>query len=427
MKGPKGAGAQRDDSIGRFVNLARVPHTNKKRRIQHAADAFAKDLYAMSNRPYDFCIAAAAPSGDGSALYTVRLDRDGGDLHIEHALPLAGPTPSFFAVANSRRDESILYSLCGKEVCWFAIGDDGQLAVRGSAPIGSEGAAHLCTDANARFLFTANYGSGDVSMLPIGDDGSLGKASVYKHGPGAHHGAVGTWGEGPQFRQESAHPHGVAVYGDHLYVADLGTNGIVCWSIDGQQGILQPAGAVTVHDLAGPRHVQVTRSGQWAFALNELDNTLCAFRRSGDGSLELAQTLSTIPDGWAEEHGDPTTFPNEVYSKPSHASQLLISPDDRFVYASNRGHDSIAVYSIDEEKGSIALVQVEPSLGRIPWICCLSHDGRFMLAQNNHTRANEAGPDSVVVFQRDVDSGRLGPMAARLEFPAVSSLWTLPG
>ena len=380
----------------------------------------------MSNQPYDFCIAAAAPSGDGNALYTVRLAADGSDLHIEHALELRGPAPSFFATARSRSGESILYGLCGGSIYWFLLGEDGQCTPRGSAPIGSEGAAHLCTDSEARFIFTANYGSGDVSMLPIGEDGALGEAAVYEHGPGAHHGIVGTWGEGPQFRQESAHPHGVAVFADQLYVADLGTNQVVYWSIDGERGTLQPAGAVTVHDLAGPRHVQVTQSGQWVFALNELDNTLCAFRRAGDGALTPVQTLSTIPEGWAEQNTDPATFPNEVYSKPSHASQLLISPDDRFVYASNRGHDSIAVFSVDDAAGAIELVQIEPSLGRIPWICCLSDDGRFMLVQNNHTRANEAGPDSVAVFQRDADSGQLEPMAARLEFPTVSSLWTLP-
>ena len=257
----------------------------------------------------------------------------------------------------------------------------------------------------------------------IGDDGSLGQAAVFQHGPGAHHGIVGAWGDGPQFRQESAHPHGVAVFGDRLYVADLGTNEVVSWSIDRAQSTLHPAGAVAVHDVAGPRHVQVTRSGQWAFALNELDNTLCAFRRSGDGTLEWAQTLSTIPDGWAEEHADPTTFPNEVYSKPSHASQLLIAPDDRFIYASNRGHDSIAVFALANDR--MELVQIESSLGRIPWICCFSPDSRFLLVQNNHTRAGEEGPDSAAVFRRDGDSGLLKPTPARLTFPTISSVWSL--
>ena len=380
----------------------------------------------MNNRPYDFCIAAATRDGSGSTLYTCRLSVDGDKLQIEHTLPLSVAAPGFFALSKNRAGVSTLYGLCEKEICWFSVGDDGQLAMCGSTPNSSGGAAHLCVDSEARFLFTANYGSGNVSMLPIGDDGSLGKLTTYEHGPGAHHGAVGVWGDGPQFRQESAHPHGVAVFDDTLYVADLGTNEVVSWSIDYEAGTLRQADNVTVHELAGPRHVQVTQNGHWAFALNELDNTLSVFRRDSEGKLKPTQTLSTLPEGWAEQNTDPATFPNEVYSKPSHASQLLISPDDRFVYASNRGHDSIAVFSVDEATESIETVQIEPSLGRIPWVCSFSHDSRFVLVQNNHTRANETGPDSVVVFQRNVDSGRLTPKPARLEFPSVSSLWMLP-
>ncbi len=379
----------------------------------------------MTDKFYDFCIAATMPDDNGSALYTCRLSADGDELLIEHTLPLSVAAPGFFTLAKSRTGIPILYGLCEKEICWFSVGDNGQLAVCGSKPNSSGGAAHLCVDPKTHFLFTANYGSGNVSMLPISDDGSLGKVTTYEHGPGAHNGVVGAWGDGPQFRQESAHPHGVAVFDGTLYVADLGTNGVVSWSIDYEAGILRPAGSVTVHDLAGPRHVQVTQNGHWAFALNELDNTLSVFRRDSEGKLKPTQTLSTLPEGWAEQNTDPATFPNEVYSKPSHASQLLISPDDRFVYASNRGHDSIAVFSIDEANESIETVQIEPSLGRIPWVCSFSHDSRFVLVQNNHTRANEKGPDSVVVFQRDVDSGRLTPKPARLEFPTVSSLWAL--
>ena len=145
------------------------------------------------------------------------------------------------------------------------------------------------------------------------------------------------------------------------------------------------------------------------------------------GELSLVQTLSSLPQGWAEAHTDPATFPNEVYSKPSHASELLLSPDDRFVHASNRGHDSIAVFALDASSQKLTPLQFEPTRGRIPWVFCLSADGRFMVVQNNHTRASDAGPDSVVVFQRDEPTGLLSLAAARLEFPTVSSVWALPG
>jgi len=203
---------------------------------------------------------------------------------------------------------------------------------------------------------------------------------------------------------------------------------VVCWTIDFDNSTLREASAITLHDLAGPRHIQFTGDGEFGFVLNELDNTVSVLRRDAGkgGELSLLQTLSSLPEGWAEAHSDPAKFPNEVYSKPSHASELLLSPDDRFVYASNRGHDSIAVFAVDVSSQKLTPLQFEPTRGRIPWVFCLSEDGRFVVVQNNHTRASEAGPDSVVVFQRDETSGLLSLMPARLEFSKVSSVWALP-
>ena len=392
----------------------------------------------MTQPYYDFCVAAGGPSGRdatgggqpwaGSALYTCRLDADGSAIRIVSSIELPSSPPGYLTLARTRSGEQILYATSGEEITWFSIGDENQLALRGSAPTGIDGASHLCTDSTAGFLFTANYGSGTVSLLPIAEDGALGEAKVYSHGPGAHAGAEGRWGDGPQFRQESAHPHGVVVCGGQLYVADLGTNQVVCWTIDFDDNALRAASAITLHDLAGPRHIQFTSNGELGFVLNELDNTVCVLERDAEvGELSLVQTLSSLPQGWADAHTDPATFPNEVYSKPSHASELLLSPDDRFVYASNRGHDSITVFALDTSSRTLTPLQFEPTRGRIPWVFCLSVDGRFVVVQNNHTRASEVGPDSVVVFQRDEPNGLLSLAAARLEFPTVSSVWALPG
>ena len=392
----------------------------------------------MTQPYYDFCVAAGEPSsrdatGGGrhwakSALYTCRLDADGSAIRIVSSVELPATPPGYLALAQTRSGAPILYAASGEELMWFSIGDENQLTLSGSVATGSGGAAHLCTDSAARCLFTANYGSGTVSLLPIAEDGALGEAKVYEHGPGAHAGAEGRWGDGPQFRQESAHPHGVVVCGEQLYVADLGTNQVVCWTIDFDNNALHAASAITVHDLAGPRHIQFTSNGELGFALNELDNTVSVLQRNpaNGGELSLLQTLSSLPSGWAEAHADPATYPNEVYSKPSHASELLLSPDDRFVYASNRGHDSIAVYALDTAGQQITPLQYEPTRGRIPWVFCLSADGRYVVVQNNHTRADEPGPDSIVVFQRDETTGLLKLATARLEFATVASVWALP-
>jgi len=393
----------------------------------------------MTQQYYDFCVAAGKPPGRDatgggqqwadSALYTCRLDADGSTIRIVSSTVFPGSPPGYQTVARTRSGGQILYATNGKEVAWFSIGDENQLALRGSAPTGTDSSSHLCTDNAARLLFTANYGGGSVSLLPIAEDGALGEAKVYAHGPGAHEGAEGRWGDGPQFRQESSHPHGVVVCGGQLYVADLGTNQVVCWTIDFDNRTLRAASSITLHDLAGPRHIQFTSNGETGFVLNELDNTVCVLQRNAakGGELSLVQTLSSLPQGWAATHTDPATFPNEVYSKPSHASELLLSPDDRFVYASNRGHDSIAVFALDASSQRLTPLQFEPTRGRIPWVFCLSADGRILVVQNNHTRASEEGPDSVVVFHRDGSTGLLSLAAARLEFSTVSSVWELPG
>ena len=379
----------------------------------------------MTQPYYDFCVTADEPSG--SALYTCRLDADGSAIRVVSSVESPSSPYGYLTLARTRSGEHVLYAT-GEEISWYSIGDENELALRGSTPTGCDGASHLCTDGDTRVLLTANYGSGTVSLLPIAEDGALGEATVYAHGPGAHEGAEGRWGDGPQFRQESAHPHGVVVCGGQLYVADLGTNQVVCWTIDFDNSTLREASAITLHDLAGPRHIQFTGDGEFGFVLNELDNTVSVLRRDAGkgGELSLLQTLSSMPEGWAEAHSDPAKFPNEVYSKPSHASELLLSPDDRFVYASNRGHDSIAVFAVDVSSQKLTPLQFEPTRGRIPWVFCLSEDGRFVVVQNNHTRASEAGPDSVVVFQRDETSGLLSLMPARLEFSKVSSVWALP-
>ena len=392
----------------------------------------------MTQPFYDFCVAAGEPSvrdvtgggqhWPGCTLHTCRLDADGSVIRVVSTTRLSTAAPGYLTVARTRSGQQMLYAISGEEISWYSIGDNGKVALCGSAPIGSDGASHLCTDNSTRQLFTANYGSGTVSLLPISEDGALGEAKVYSHGPGAYDGAQGSWRDGPQFRQESAHPHGVVVCGEQLYVADLGSNQVVCWTIDFDLCMLRAASAITLHDLAGPRHIQFTTNGDIGYVLNELDNTICVLRRDSakGGKLSLAQTLSSLPQGWAEAHTDPAMFPNESYSKPSHASELLLSPDNRFVYASNRGHDSIAVFAINTLDGKLTPLQFEPTRGRIPWVFCLSEDGRFVLVQNNHTRAGEAGPDSLVAFHRDGPTGLLNLSAARLEFPTISSVWALP-
>ena len=281
----------------------------------------------MTQTHYDFCVAAGQPSGRdatgggqqwaASALYTCRLVADGSAIDIVSSTELPSTPPGYMTLARTRSGEQMLYVTSGKEVRWFSIDDQNELTPLGSVPTGSESASHLCTDPDGRLLFTANYGSGSVSLIPIAEDGTLGEAKVYSHGPGAHAGAEGTWGDGPQFRQESAHPHGVVVCGEQLYVADLGTNQVVCWTIDLDNNALEAASAITVHDLAGPRHIQFTSDGELGFVLNELDNTVCVLRRDATKGVSFRRFRPCLRCRRAGQRPTPILQHSQTRSTPN--------------------------------------------------------------------------------------------------------------
>lgn len=163
-------------------------------------------------------------------------------------------------------------------------------------------------------------------------DGSLGRATEYRFGKGACDGSVGEWKEGARFRQERCHPHGVVCdpINNNLFVADLGSNQVVRWINDTDNGVLHSPLGTTVHPFAGPRHLDFSPDGRMLYVTNELDNTVCVFSHHIDSStLTLVQTLYSVPLDYLEENL--MTRPGSLYSKPSHASELLVTQDGRFV------------------------------------------------------------------------------------------------
>jgi 6-phosphogluconolactonase len=163
-------------------------------------------------------------------------------------------------------------------------------------------------------------------------DGSLGTAIEYRFGKGACEGSVGEWKEGARFRQEQCHPHGVVCdpINNNLFVADLGSNQVIRWIIDADEGVLHSPLGAAVHPFAGPRHLDFSPDGRMLYVTNELDNTVCVFRHHIDSSsLTLVQTLYSLPLDYLQE--SLMVRPGNAYSKPSHASELLVTQDGRFV------------------------------------------------------------------------------------------------
>lgn len=243
------------------------------------------------------------------------------------------------------------------------------------------GPAHVSVDPTGRFAFVSNYGGGNLSVFGIADDGSLTEpVDVVQHraGPADERGPLTP-------RVHSAIP---SADGRFLYVSDLGLDRIMTYEIDDATGSLSPADPPFVESMAGagPRHFAIHPSGSFAYSAEELSHTVTAYRLDpAGGSLAPVQRVDMLPEG---VQGSNT------------AADIHVSPDGRFLYASNRGHDSLVIYHIDEATGELSLIGHEPTRGGHPRNFAIDRDGAFVFVVNRDD-------DNLVVFRRDPATGDL--------------------
>ena len=272
----------------------------------------------------------------------------------------------------------------------FAINRaSGALTFLNQEPTDGAAPCHLSVDATGRYLLTANYGS--VAVHPIGADGRLGKMSDFVQHQG---GSIN-----PQ-RQQEPHAHSFTISADNrfAYAADLGLDKVVIYALNSEQGKLTPAAQpwVRVHPGAGPRHFDFHPSNRYAYVINELDSTVTTFAyEAASGRLTELQTSPTLPAGFAGR---------------SHCADIHVHPSGQFVYGSNRGHDSIAIFAIDQSSGLLTAVGHESTQGQIPRNFAIDPTGAFLLAANQNS-------DNVVVFQIDPQTGKLTPTGHSVAVP----------
>lgn len=308
------------------------------------------------------------------------------------------PRPSFLAVSPDRH---FLYAVSelgndGKSegyVYAFAIEPaTGKLAFLNRQPSGGGGACHLVVDKSGKFLLVANYGSGSAASFPLKPDGSIGDriSKIQFEGSGPNAG-----------RQRGPHAHAVVLSPDNrfLFVPDLGTDHVQILRFDSSNGSLArntPA-EVAVKAGAGPRHFTFSPDGRFAYLLGEMGSLVVAFRYdSSTGGLTEIQSASTLPDGFTGENN---------------SAEIVVDSGGRFLYASNRGHDSIAVFSIDRETGKLERIQIESTQGRTPRNFAIDPIGRHVLV---------AGQDSnrIALFNRDAQTGKLAFAGQTTDVPS---------
>jgi 6-phosphogluconolactonase len=325
-------------------------------------------------------------TGDESrGIYRFNLDPVSGAAS-DPVLVAETVNPSFLALHPNRR---LLYAVGEMDdfqgaktgaVSAFAIDPSrGDLRLLNQQPSMGAGPCHLVVDRAGQSVLVANYGSGTVTALPVGEDGRLGEpSSVHSH-----------TGTGPdESRQEGPHAHGIALDAaqHRAFAADLGADRVFVYELDAARGALTPGEppAVALEPGSGPRHVVFGPSGEHLYSINELDSTITVLRYdAATGGLERVQTVTTLPHGFEGE---------------SWTAEIAVSPDGRFVYGSNRGHDSLAVFAVESASGRLTPVGHVPTGGRWPRHFSIDGSGRWLLAANQHS-------GSVVVFRLDPDSG----------------------
>ena len=337
-------------------------------------------------------------SGRHNGIYLVRMDTRSGQLRQVGAVD-AGVNPSFLAIHPNRR---ILYAVNEVEkqngratgaVSAFAIANDtGALTKLDEQP--SEGGApcFVSVDRSGRVVLVANYAGGSVALLPIQADGGLAPATqVVQH-----------TGSGPNAaRQEAPHAHCIVADPSNRFAlaADLGADRVFVYRLDLEGKSLRrvEGGDAVMRSGAGPRHIAFHPTLPLVFVANELDSTVATLRFDAQrGALSPLGIHSTVTTGWSG-----TNYPADIH----------IAPSGRTLYVSNRGHNSLAVFSVAGSTGALALDQVISTEGDWPRNFSLDLSGRWLLVANQRS-------DSVVVFRRDQKSGRLTPTHQRISLPS---------
>ncbi len=305
-------------------------------------------------------------------------------------LAASTPSPSFLALHPKL---PVLYAVGetsqlgpNKEgaVSAFRIeAQSGELTFLNREPSGGRGPCHLSVDSGGKWVLVANYSSGSIAVLPVEPDGRLGAARTIMQ----HHGSSVN-----AKRQAGAHAHFITTDPSDSFVlaCDLGLDKVLVYRFDRLTGALTPniPGAAVLEAGSGPRHLAFRPDGRRVYVVSEMASTVTAFDYDPErGALHQFQTVSTIPRDFG---GD------------NIAAEVAVHPSGKFLYASNRGHDTIAVFRIDPATGMLTPVEYQSSWGKTPRHFAIDPTGRWLLAANQDS-------DRIVVFRINQRSGRLRP------------------
>lgn len=328
-------------------------------------------------------------------IYRCEFDTATGKLS-EPVLAAETANPSFLAIHPSKR---YLYAVGempefeGKSsgaVTAFSLDPaSGELKQLNQKPSGGAGPCHVVVDRQGKNVLVANYGGGSAAVLRLEEDGRLGERTGFSQHSGK--------GSDPG-RQEGPHAHSINLDSANRFalVADLGLDQVLVYRFDADKGTIvkNVPPSVKVEPKSGPRHFAFHPNGRYAYVINEMANTVTAMKYDADkGELKPIQTISTLPEG---------------YDKPTWTAEVQVHPSGKFLYGSNRGHNSIAAFTIDEKTGKLTAAGHQAENIKTPRNFAIDPTGKFVLV------ANQDG-DSILVFRVDGQTGALQATGEKAE------------
>jgi len=337
-------------------------------------------------------------SGRSKGIYLCSLNLTSGELKYVAATEQV-KDPSYLAIAPNRRR---LYSVNevedfgakkGGALSAFDIDQQtGSLRLLNQQPSLGGAPCYVVVDRTSRFVLVANYSGGNVAVLPVRSDGSLGEATDLKQDAGSSVNAE---------RQEGPHAHCIVLDPTNrfAYLCDLGTDKIMIFKFDARRGRLIPATIpwVQLKPGDGPRHLTFHPRAAYAYVINELHATVTAFAFDRvHGGLKEVQTVATLPSD---------------FSGANTSADIHVSGNGRFLYCSNRGHDSIAAFRIDQRNGKLTFIAHQSTGGKTPRNFAIDPTGAFLLVANQKS-------DNIVSFRLDPETGRLSATGQVAEVPS---------
>ncbi len=326
--------------------------------------------------------------GDSKGIYSFTLDTEAGKItNVQVAAELDNPT-----YLNISDDNKYLYAVVKKGesggVAGYTIGESGELTSINTQVLAGSPPCHVSLDHQRQFLFSANYHKGTVESYSLTREHGMisPPVSIIQH-----------VGNGPDPRQEKAHTHFAGLTPDEKYlvVVELGIDKLFTYQV-GDDGKLTEVSSLSVKPGSGPRHLAFHPNKKFAYIMTEFSSEVIALTYNAeDGSFAEIQSIKTIPDDFTENN---------------QGSAIHISSNGRFVYAGNRGHNSIAIFTINEETGKLSLVDRVSTEGDWPRDFVLDPTERFLIASNQNS-------GNLVLYVRDQESGKLSLLQADVAVP----------